>query len=564
MNDHTETIDRLAQRLEDLERRVDVLEHPLAARWPRPTSEPETTPAPGAPAAAAFSAGGVIAVLGRAMLGIAGAYLLRALAEGSSLPRVAVAWAGIIYAFLWLGWAARARGESQLISTVYACTSALILAPMLWELTLRFRLLPASITAAVLVAFALAAFGLAWKRQQLPALRVAVLTAAGLAVALALASHDLLPFTTGLLALVTVVEFAPWRDRIVEIRLLAALAADAVIWVLIFVYFSPQNAHSDYPLLSHAALIAPGITLFVISAISMAWLTVARGRTITIFETLQTTIAFLLASVCVADFEPTTCLMILGVLCFVLSAACYLALFLLFAHRAEPRNFTVFAAWGAAVLVCGCLLTLPAAWTAACLSAAAVAATLLGRQRGWVSFELYSVFFLLAAAAVSGLFSFLGHALVGIPPGAPATAAWLVAGSALLCYAAARPSAGESWKLQTLHLIFAAGALGATSAFLVQALVSLTALKVIPGAHHLAFIRTFTLCAAALALVFGGAHWRRLELTRLGYATLALVAVKLVAEDLRHGHLAYIAGSIFLFALTLIAAPRLARARQKA
>jgi predicted tellurium resistance membrane protein TerC len=65
-------------------------------------------------------------------------------------------------------------------------------------------------------------------------------------------------------------------------------------------------------------------------------------------------------------------------------------------------------------------------------------------------------------------------------------------------------------------------------------------------------------------MVFAGAHWRRVELTRLGYAAMVLVAIKLVAEDLRHGHLAYIAASIFLVALTLIAAPRLARTRQTA
>jgi hypothetical protein len=125
------------------------------------------------------------------------------------------------------------------------------------------------------------------------------------------------------------------------------------------------------------------------------------------------------------------------------------------------------------------------------------------------------------------------------------------------------PRKGESWKPQTLHLAFAALAVGAAAALIVQGLVSLVALKIVPGAHHLAFIRTLTLCAAALALAFSGAHWRRLELTRLGYAVLALVAVKLVAEDLRHGHLGYIAASIFLVALTLIAAPRVARARQK-
>ena len=80
-----------------------------------------------------------------------------------------------------------------------------------------------------------------------------------------------------------------------------------------------------------------------------------------------------------------------------------------------------------------------------------------------------------------------------------------------------------------------------------------------PEAHHLAFIRTLTLCAAALALAYGGAHWRRVELTRLGYALLVLVAVKLVLEDLRHGHLEFVAASTFVFALTLFAVPWLAR-----
>jgi predicted tellurium resistance membrane protein TerC len=85
------------------------------------------------------------------------------------------------------------------------------------------------------------------------------------------------------------------------------------------------------------------------------------------------------------------------------------------------------------------------------------------------------------------------------------------------------------------------------------------ALSVSPGPHHLAFIRTLTICVAALALAFSGAHWRRVELTRIGYATLALVAAKLVLEDMRHGHLEFIAASIFLFAVTLIAVPRIAR-----
>src|SRR5208337_1446836 len=156
-------------------------------------------------------------------------------------------------------------------------------------------------------------------------------------------------------------------------------------------------------------------------------------------------------------------------------------------------------------------------------------------------FEFYGIVFLLAAAAASGLFSFIVSALAGTPAGAPPLGIWLVTVCAILCYAAAMPRKGESWLPQTLHLVFAALAAGAAAALIVQVLVSLVALKIVPGAHHLAFIRTLTLCATTLALAFGGAHWRRLELTRLGYAFLALVAIKLVFEDLRHGHLGYIA-----------------------
>jgi len=94
--------------------------------------------------------------------------------------------------------------------------------------------------------------------------------------------------------------------------------------------------------------------------------------------------------------------------------------------------------------------------------------------------------------------------------------------------------------------------------------MGLAAFSVNPGPQHLAFLRTLTLCAAALALAFSGSHWRRKELTRMGYATLALVAVKLVFEDLRLGHLEFIAASIFLFAVTLIAVPHIARMGQKA
>jgi predicted tellurium resistance membrane protein TerC len=63
----------------------------------------------------------------------------------------------------------------------------------------------------------------------------------------------------------------------------------------------------------------------------------------------------------------------------------------------------------------------------------------------------------------------------------------------------------------------------------------------------------------SLFLAFAGSRWGRVTMTRLAYGALAFVAAKLIFEDLRHGHMEFIAGSIFLFAITLIAVPRLVR-----
>src|SRR5579864_4005492 len=93
-------IDQLSQRVEELERRVSTLEtqpeHKTAAPHvsgsaAQPGSQPSETwrrfPAPNAPA-------GALPVFGKAVVGIAGAYLLRAVAElgtVSKLPLLMVA-----------------------------------------------------------------------------------------------------------------------------------------------------------------------------------------------------------------------------------------------------------------------------------------------------------------------------------------------------------------------------------------------------------------------------------------------------------------------------------------
>lgn len=564
MDDLPEALKRLANRLDNLERRVYALEHSVQAAVQLPAFKTDhLPPARTVEASALAPEAGIFTVLGRAMLGMAGAFLLRAVAESSLLPLPAVAALAIAYAILWLVWATRTNAGAWFASATYICTSALILAPMLWELTLRFKVLPPAVTAGVLGAFVIAASALAWKRKVTPVFWVANLTAAAAAIALAIVTRELAPFIAVLLLIVLICEYAAGQNRALGVRPLMALSADLGVWALIYIYSGSPDTRSTYPVMGTAELLAPGFILFLIFGASVIFRTAVRGKTITIFETAQTMIAFVLAACCLLYFGPRGSATVLGVFCLILSAASYAAVFAIFDRAPERRNSQVFSAWSAALFLAGGWLCLPPAWWLACLGVASIAATVLGVRLKRRTLEFHGMVYLLAAAAASGLLEYVFSALAGTLPGAPAWGVYFAAACAVLCYAVVKPGQIESWKRQVLPVVSASLAIVAAAAILVEALTVLVALRIVPGPHHLAFLRTLTLCASALALAFSGAHWRRRELTRIGYALLVLVAVKLAFEDLRLGHMEFIAASIFLYAVTLIAVPHIARVKQK-
>jgi hypothetical protein len=558
MSDFPRALQELTARLAALERRVEALERlSPAAIVPEPVARPSAVDGEGLSLA---HAGGVFSVLGKAMLGIAGAYLLRAVAESSSLPRLAIAAVAIVYALLWLVAAARVPAKEWVSSTVYAGTSALILAPMLWELTLSFKVLPARATAAILCLFVIVATALGWKKNLAPVLWVANCAAAAAALALSIATHQLLPFIAALLLMALISEYSAARNHTSGMRPLAALAADVAIWALIFIYSGPASTRMDYPALSTIGLILPGCLLFLIYAASAAQRTLLLTQKITVFETGQAMIAFLLAASSVLYFAPGGGAIVLGTVCLLFSAACYAASFLLLSKGAEGRNFHVFAAWAAGLFLAGSYLCLPQFWLPAILGLAAITATIFGTR---LTLRFHGLVFLLAAAAASGLLSYIVHALAGTSPAGLDTIVCIVSLCAFVCYAAGRHLHQENWKPQLLHLATAALAVFALAALLVMGLLWLSALRIAPSAPYVAFIRTLIFCAMALALALAGSRWRRVELTRMAYATLGLVAAKLLFEDLHLGHLEFIAAAIFLFAITLIAVPRLAHRKNK-
>lgn len=569
MSDLPDVIERLAKRVEALEQRVSALERtpqaPESSAAPAVAEPAISRPAaaPSAAASAALEATTVFSVLGMAMMGIAGAYLLRAAAQANLFSSRVAAALAIVYAIGWLAWAARTRAGAWFAATAYAGTSALILAPMLWELMFRFHVLTAVGAAAVLGAYVCVASALAWKRNLAPVFWVANVAAVLIALSLSFRSHITTPFIAVLLLMLALGEFAEACGREAGARALTSLAADLAIWAAIYIYISPPDVRLEYPHLGMAALVAPGFALFAIFLASVVFDTIVKRQRIVAFEIVQTIIAFLLAATGLICFGPPSALVILGVICLVLAVVSYASAFLLFHDIPDRRNHHVFGTWSAILLLAGCILSFPASWQVPLLGLAAVVAAALGARFNRLLLQFHGVLYLLAAAVVSGLAAYILSALVSVLPGTPSWSIDFALACAVLCYAALQWRQDTSWQHQAFRLLTALLAICGGVALFVRILMGLIALRVQPAPHHLAFSRTVAVCAAALLLAYSGSRWRRVELTRIGYAALVLVAVKLVGEDLRRGRLDFIAGSIFVFAVTLIAVPRLARRGRK-
>lgn len=562
MEDLPESLSRLLTRLDELERRVTALEHPSSPLSSASAVEPSAIPAPAsAQAKPTVEGSGAFAVVGRAMLGIAGAYLLRAVAESELVSKPIVAGIAIAYAITWLVWGARTHAGSWFQGSVYACTSSLILVPMLWELTMRFKVLSASAAACAIGVFACAAFILARKPDQVHVLQIANVAATLLSLALAVATHVTLPFIGVLLLMVSFSEYASSCKRASGVRPFVALAADLAVWILLFIYSSPQSTRLDYPSVAPFWLLVPGIVLLLIFAAGISVRCILRRRKIAAFETLQTTIAFVLAAYSFLLFGPPVGRVIVGVFCLALSAVVYVAVFKPIERMQEPFNAAVFASWSGALFLAGNWFCIPMSWMPATLSLAAVAATMVGSRLHRLALELHGTLYLLAAAVASGLPGYVVRVATEMPRMALPWGIGLVSACGVICYVAVDSDRSGPGQQKVLHLVSASLGLLGVTALMLQGSTALTSLFVNPAAHHLALVRTLALCAVALALAFIGARWRRRELTRLGFAVLVLLAVKLALEDLRHGHLEYTAASICLVAITLIAVPRVGRIR---
>lgn len=569
-----DVLDQLAERLDVLEKRVHWLEQHSVPAVEAASANPATRPAqagslnqavqpgPSVKKAESTQMGGVLAIVGKSLLGIAGAYLLRALSSVGVIPRGIVIALAIVYATAWLLAATRVAGRHGLAGGLYAATSVLILGPMLWEMTLRFHAMPAWVAAVVLAAYGCVATVLSYRNSRSPLFSVAYAGTAVIALALLVGTHDMAPFAAILLAMLLICEVARLNERAGTVRLMVALAADLAVWIVLYIYRLPADARGDYPALSATAVLALPTLLFLIQSLAVLVHVGMRLRCIRSFDVAQSMVAFLLLSWGLTWLTPEFANPLLGSVCLALSAVCYSASFVLFAPLPRQRNFRIFSTWAAILLLGGTYLLVAPSRAAVFLGLAALAAILIADRLQSSTLEWHGLFFLVIATVTSGMIGYCMSALAGPIPDSPSWRILVVATCAVLACILSHEIASEPGQKQLLHLIPAFLAVGAVAAFLIRAAFGLAAMLVTPSAFHIALARTLVLSLLALGLAFAGGRLHRTQMVRVAYAATAFVAAKLLFEDLRHGRMEFIAASICLVAVTFIAVPRLARYRR--
>lgn len=559
-------LQELTTRLLELERRVEALEQNAQRSTPESSVKPVPLPAlqrPKPPSTwrgfpPADMQGGAVTIVGKAVLGIAGAYLLRAIAE-SGAPKLPILLIAIVYAVGWMFRAVRSHDANHFASIIYGITSALILSPLLWESSVRFQVISPGFASAVLVGFVVLSVALSWQGNLQVIPWISTLATVITALALIIATHELVPLTSALLAVALTTEIVACLGHRLSLRAIPAIAADFAVWLIVQVMTSSEGVPEGYRPVGAVTLTLLCLALLAIYGGSIGIRSFVLRHRISIFEVLQGVLAFVLTTWGVLRATHAAAAAALGVLFLVLAAVNYWGTMFRFADESQTRTRRVSATWAAALLLAGSYLLIPTDLQVPFLSLAALAAVSLYSRTRKFSLGLHTSFYLAAATAITTLPVYVANAFAGTVPAAPGWGLWMVAVCAALCYSiGARVS--DVRNSRRLLWLFPSALVGFTAAALiVVATVSLAVPHMELSASRLSVIRTIVNCALALGLGFAGSRWERLELRWVAYSAVAFGTVKFLTEDIRFGNAASLVVSLLFYGLVLILLPRFTR-----
>lgn len=558
----TAKLDELRSRIETIEKRLGIEATPVAATPETPAAALVRGESPGV---LLESPGDYMPLIGKSLVGVALAYLLRALTENDLLPHAAGVALGLLYALGWLVWAARTDAAQTVTIGLRALTSALVLVPLLWEATLRFHALSSWAAALLLTFFSVFGLAISWRKNLTSVAWVTSLAGLVACAVLAMQSRDLLPYTVALIAMAAAVEVSACLEHYLGERWIVALMADLAVLLMLAVATRAGTAET-YVAINRWVLLALQLLLLAIYLGSTFIRTLARARAITSFEIAQCVAAFLIAtigSLRLAGGDPLAVTLIGGI-CAAAGVSCYIVSFAFLARQAESnRNFYTYAGFGLALALASSWLLLKGAYLVAVWTALAIGFSVIGSQAGRTTLQFHATGYLLLAMVFSGAVSSANHRYLIATSHAdhslPAPAIWIATAGAAVCYFLVTSRLQTvrnaiSFPLAASAFWGVAAIAGALSSFVCRATLDQ------PGVTDLcATILTLVLVALCLGAAYTAQRVHRRELVWIAVVLAVISAYKLVIQDLSHAPAFGVVLSLLAYGATLSLLPRFTR-----
>lgn len=560
----SDEISDLIRQVADLRRRVLNLEKQVGI-----TAEAPVAPVPAAalvtPVTGLELSPGIVPVMGRMLIAVAGAYILRALTEWGVLPGAIGVALGLAYGFIWL--VISARSAAKLVTVVNCCTSVLVVAPLVWEATMHLKVMSSVTSATVLAAFSLIALALAAKTEHGIIATIASVSSIVMAIAMLIARDDIVPYSTALLVMAAAAELAAWRSLQPGARAFSAVSADCAVLLFSWLMSKPGGMPEAW------VPVSPGFVLAAQTALASVYLTtavvqtVARRRTLSFPEMFQTAAALLIGiGGAVAVFSQHHAMMLaLGLVALAGGIASYAVSFRMF-ERDDKWNFRAWSTFGLFLALAG--ISLPFTRTGFWVLCGVCAAVCCWTARIFrlPTLGLHGAVYLTVGSAAAGA---TGQSLQVLFGGGPALAweaslAVIAAGIACWLAIARISSDGEArWRNQASSVVVAGHLAWITAGLVSYAALSIWRASV--GTQTTGdTLSTVVLTGMSLALARLAANRERREFAWLLYGLMALCAYKLAVRDFRTEHNIALVVSLLSYGGALILLPRLLRGKSAA
>ncbi|MGA7614514.1 MAG: hypothetical protein WBX15_04970 [Thermoanaerobaculia bacterium] len=558
-------LDTLAAAFERLERRVNDLEaaHEVsdASRVTAPTVTHVTDARDEMETRSLLDLG----LIGRTLIILGGAFLLRAFTDSGGVPLPIGLSLGITYALIWIFMADRAgRADRVSSSDYYGIAAAMIAYPLIWEATKKFDFFSPISAAIILAAVSGLLLGIGWIREQKVLAWVATIFALLTSLALIVDTRSVVPFGWALLVVGLISAWIAYDIRWHALRWPVAAVIDMLLINLGFLVVAGFVGQAPV-----AAMILQISTMFGFIGtftVRALW----RERAITAFEIMQSSVAWLagfggalwISNVLHVGQLPVA---VVGV---VLALTAYIIGYRIVDRTRLLHNTFYFTILGLAFTVPSTAVLMGTTPASILWAAIALVTGILAIRYQRVELVAQTVGYLFAAALGSGLLTFGALGLFGssnsVGAGQLGLSGLLAMVIAAICAVSHLPRlVPESRRThfpRALALAIAVWGIGG--------LVTTGLMTVVGGPSGatpagVSATQTVVLCIAAVVLAWVSRIERLRAASTLVPLLLIVIALKLVVQDLHAGRPATLFIGFAFYGAALIIAPRLRVKRER-